>query len=163
MIKKTNHQEQLKNFETSLELAEVKVSYKSKQKDKVKVSTSLDAFKILFPLYDNDTIEFQEQFFLLLLNRANSVLGWINLSKGGTAGTVVDPKIIFVLALQTNASSIILSHNHPSGNLNPSQNDINLTKAIKVSGEMLEIKLLDHLIITPSEKFYSFADEGILF
>jgi len=163
MIKKTNHQEQLKNFETSLELAEVKVSYKSKQKDKVKVSSSLDAFKILFPLYDNDTIEFQEQFFLLLLNRANSVLGWINLSKGGTAGTVVDPKIIFVLALQTNASSIILSHNHPSGNLNPSQNDINLTKAIKVSGEMLEIKLLDHLIITPSEKFYSFADEGILF
>ena len=150
------------HFEKSLELAEVKVSYKSKQKNKVKILNSKDAFNILYSLYDKDLIEYQEQFFLLLLNRANKVLGWIKLSTGGTSGTIVDPKIVFALALQTNACSIILAHNHPSSNIQPSQCDIDLTKKINNSGRLLEIKLLDHLIISPDEKFYSFADEGIL-
>ena len=162
MITKVNHKNRLNHFETSPELAEVKVSYKSKQQNKVKILNSQDAYQILYRLYDNDIIEYQEQFFLLLLNRANAVLGWIKLSAGGTSGTVVDPKIVFTLALQTNACGIILSHNHPSGNIQPSQSDIDLTKNINKSGRMLEIKLLDHLIISPDEKFYSFADEGIL-
>ena len=162
MITKINHKNKLKHFETSPELAEIKVSYKSKQKSKVKITNSLDVFNVLFPLFDIDTIEYQEQFYLLLLNRANSVMGWIKLSTGGTSGTVVDPKIVFALALQTNASSIILSHNHPSGNIQPSQCDIDLTKKINNSGRMLEIKLLDHIIMAPDGKHYSFADEGIL-
>jgi len=152
----------LSHFETSQELAEIKVSYKSKNQSRVKILSSQDAFNILFPLYDKDVIEYQEQFFLLLLNRANIVLGWIKLSTGGTSGTVVDPKMVFSLALQTNSSAIILSHNHPSGNLQPSQGDIAMTKNINKSGQMLEIKLLDHLIISPDEKFYSFADEDVL-
>jgi DNA repair protein RadC len=149
----------LNHFETSLELAEIKVSYKSKQKSKIKITNSLDVFNVLFPLYDKDTIEYQEQFYLLLLNRANSIIGWIRLSTGGTAGTVVDPKIVFALALQTNACGIILSHNHPSGNIQPSKNDIALTSNMINAGKLLEIKLLDHLIISPDEKYYSFADD----
>ena len=162
MITKINHKKKLNHFETSPELAEVKVSYKSKQQNKVKISNSQDAYQILYRLYDNDIIEYQEQFFLLLLNRANAVLGWIKLSAGGTTGTVVDPKMVFTLALQTNACGIILSHNHPSGNIQPSQSDIDLTKNINKSGRMLEIKLLDHIIMAPDGKHYSFADEGIL-
>lgn len=150
----------LSHFETSPELAEIKVSYKSKQKSKIKITNSMDVFNVLFPLYDRDTIEYQEQFFLLLLNRANKVMGWIKISTGGTTGTVVDPKIVFALALQTNACGIILSHNHPSGNLQPSESDIALTNKLINAGKFLDITLLDHLIISPDEKFYSFADEG---
>jgi DNA repair protein RadC len=160
MEKKSLEKTKLSHFETSQELAEIKISYKSKQKSKIKITNSQDVFNVLFPLFDRDTIEYQEQFFLLLLNRANSVMGWIKLSLGGTSGTVVDPKIVFALALQTNASGIILSHNHPSGNLHPSDNDVALTNKIRNSGKLLEIQLLDHLIISPDEKFYSFADEG---
>ena len=163
MIKKNNLKNQLKDFETSLELAEIKVSYKSKQREKVKVASSRDAFDILYHIYNMDTIEYQEQFFMLLLNRVNHVLGWVKISMGGTAGTVVDPKIVFSLALQTNAHGIILSHNHPSGNLRPSDNDINLTKKLIASASLLEIKLLDHIIVAPEGAYYSFADEGNLF
>ena len=77
------------------------------------------------------------------------------------AGTVADPKIIFNIALQHHAASIMMTHNHPSGNLKPSQLDIDLTKKIAAAGRMLDIKVLDHLIIT-NEGFYSFADEGII-
>jgi len=162
MFINVNRKKKLDHFETSPELAEIKVVYKSKQKCRVKVVSSRDAFNILFPLYDIDTIEYQEQFFLLLLNKANDILGWIKLSSGGLTGTVVDPRMVFALALQTSACGIILSHNHPSGNLKPSESDIELTKKINNSGKMLEINLLDHLIISPEEKYYSFADEGSL-
>jgi DNA repair protein RadC len=163
MEKKTSEKIKLNHFETSPELAEIKVTYMSKQKNKIRITNSQEVFNVLFPLFNKDIIEFQEQFFLLLLNRANGILGWIKLSLGGTSGTVVDPKIVFALALQTNASGIILSHNHPSGNLHPSEADVALTHKISNSGKLLEITLLDHLIISPEEKFYSFADEGNLF
>jgi len=153
---------QLKDFKTSNNLAEIKISYRNKFRDKTKVSCSQTAFNVLYPLYDMDTIEYQEQFYLLLLNRANYVLGWIKLSSGGTTGTVADPKVIFALALKTNASGIILSHNHPSCSMLPSQCDQTLTRKISEVGNLLEIKLLDHLIISPEKNFYSFADEGHL-
>jgi DNA repair protein RadC len=153
----------LSHFETSTELAEIKVIYKSKQKNKIQIKkNSREVFDILFPLFDRDTIEYQEQFLLLLLNHANRILGWIKLSIRGTAGTIVDPKIVFTLALKTNARGIILAHNHPSGNLLPSQNDQALTRKISEAGKFLDIKLLDHLIISPEENFYSFADEGMM-
>lgn len=162
MITISNQNNKLNQFETSLELAEIKVSYRSRQNPKIKITHSKDVFSLIYPLYDKDLIEYQELFFLLLLNRASSVLGWIKLSSGGTAGTVVDPKMVFAIALQTNASSIILSHNHPSGNLQPSQGDIDLTKKINNAGQLLEIKLLDHLIVSHEGVYYSFADEGKL-
>jgi DNA repair protein RadC len=149
-------------LETSPELAEIKVSYKRKQKSKVKISNSREAFEVLFPLFDEGTIEYQEQFFLLLLNRANTVLGWIKLSYGGTTGTVVDPKIVFAIALKANASTIMLSHNHPSSNLKPSEADIRLTKSICEAGKLFNIVLLDHIIVSSELEYYSFADEGSL-
>jgi DNA repair protein RadC len=162
MEKKSIRKINVNQFEKSPSLAEVKVSYKRKIDDteKVFVSSSQTAFNVLFPLYDLDTIDYQEHFYLLLLNRSNVVIGWIKLSSGGTSGTIVDPKIVFALALKTNASAIILSHNHPSGSLNPSESDVKLTKRINDAGTFFEIKLLDHIIVTSNLTYYSFADEG---
>jgi DNA repair protein RadC len=149
-------------FEKSPLLAEIEVSYKTKRKDIIKITSSKDAFNVLYPLFDVNTIGLKEEFFILLLNRANNVLGWFKLSSGGTTGTVVDPKLIFMLALKTVACSVILCHNHPSGNLKPSDHDISLTKRIKEAGKLLEISLLDHLIVTPEGNYHSFADEGLI-
>jgi DNA repair protein RadC len=95
---------------------------------------------------------------ILLLNRANVVLGVYNLSKGGSSSTIVDAKILFSVALKCNASSIILAHNHPSGNLVPSNSDLELTKRLIAASKFLNIPILDHLIISKSG-FYSLADE----
>ena len=98
----------------------------------------------------------------MLLNRANRVLGLASLFKGGGSGTVIDQRIIFQYSLKANAHSIILAHNHPSGNLKPSEADITITNKVKQSAGLLDINLLDHLIISPDRCFYSFADEGLL-
>jgi len=98
---------------------------------------------------------------VILLNRANRVIGIFNLSTGGTVGTVAEPKLVFASSILRNASSIILAHNHPSGNLKPSTADTELTKKMKEAGKLLDIPVLDHLIVT-SEGYYSFADEGII-
>jgi len=102
-----------------------------------------------------------EEFWIILLGRASKVIGKELISKGGLSGTVADPKIIFRVALQHQASGIILIHNHPSGNLKPSQSDISLTKRLSEAGRMLEIQILDHLIICDSG-FFSFGDESLL-
>lgn len=102
-----------------------------------------------------------EEFWILLLSRSCKIIAKELISKGGLSGTVADPKIIFSIALQHQASSIILAHNHPSGNLKPSQQDIDLTRKIHQAGKVLDIGVLDHLIITDGG-FYSFADEGLL-
>ncbi|MGQ0828162.1 MAG: RadC family protein [Bacteroidota bacterium] len=123
-----------------------------------KVITSKDVFEIMKPSMMDLP---HEEFWLLMLNRASSVIKKELISRGGVSGTVVDAKIIFKTAVEQYASSIIICHNHPSGNLKPSDADIRLTKNIKEAGKIMEISLLDHLII--SEKgFYSFADEGII-
>lgn len=152
----------INDFEKSPELAEIYVSYKTKRRGFVKITNSQDAFKILYPLFDLNTIEFKEEFFLLLLNRANNILGWFKLSSGGTSGTIVDVKIVFMLALQTNACAVILCHNHPSQNIQPSEADIKLTNRIKEAGKLLDISVLDHLIIASSGTYFTFADEGLL-
>lgn len=102
-----------------------------------------------------------EEFWVIFLNRANVVLKHHNISSGGLSGTVVDPKVIFKNALENLASSIILIHNHPSGNKKPSSADISLTRKLKSAGEFLEIPILDHIIYT-NDGFFSFADEGML-
>ena len=108
-----------------------------------------------------DLIELQEEFNIIILNRSNEVLGIYNISKGGSTGTIVDAKLVFATALKCNANSIVLAHNHPSGNLTPSQNDLNLTRKLKKAGEVIDVSVVDHLILT-KEGYYSFADEGIL-
>lgn len=142
-------------------IAEIKVSYSTyvMPSERVKISSSADIHRILRENWDHDTIEFHEEFKIILLNRANHVLGIYNLSKGGVAGTVADPKNIFSIALKTVSSGIILAHNHPSGNLAPSEADRALTRKIKEGGKILDIAVLDHIIYTV-ESYYSFADEG---
>lgn len=103
----------------------------------------------------------QEEFWIILLNRANDIIRACQVSSGGVSSTVVDSKVIFSRALEYLASSIILVHNHPSGNLNPSQSDITLTKNLKKAGEIMDISVLDHLIFT-NTGFYSFKDEGTI-
>jgi len=112
--------------------------------------------------WDLDSIEHIEEFKLLLMNQSNSVLGIMPVSKGGLSGTVTDVRLIFQGAIKANASGIIVCHNHPSGNLNPSESDIKITQKIKEAGNLMDIQLLDHLILTMDGSYYSFADNGLL-
>ena len=123
-----------------------------------KITSSKDVYDILHPLMLDLP---HEEFWLLVLNRANFVIKKELISRGGIAGTVVDTKIIFKVAIENYASSIIVCHNHPSGNLKPSEADIKITKTIKEAGKLMEIPLLDHIILTENG-FYSFADEGMM-
>ncbi len=141
------------------EVAEIKVSYSTTSTPKIKITTVKKAFEVLLSLWDLDTIELQEEFKVLLLNRANEVLGIYPLSKGGITGTVVDSRLIFAVALKCNATGILLCHNHPSGNLKPSDADITLTRSIKKCADFLDITLIDHLIITRNG-YFSFSNEG---
>ena len=102
-----------------------------------------------------------EQFWVILLNRRNGVLRKLPVSSGGITGTVVDPRIIFKEALDHYACSLILVHNHPSGNIKPSNEDISLTRSLKKAGEVIEIQVLDHIIFSNS-RYFSFADEGMM-
>ena len=110
-------------------------------------------------MYDKELLEYQERFVVLMLNRRNAIIGYHTLSVGGQTGTVADVRILFAVALKCGATSIIISHNHPSGNTKPSDTDIRLTNNISRIGDIMEIKVLDHIIIT-KESHYSFADEG---
>ena len=125
---------------------------------KQKISSSADVAAIFQPSLSDLLVE---EFWVLLLDRANQIITRFNMSRGGTSGTVVDPKVIFKTALEHHASGIILCHNHPSRNNKPSDADLKLTRNLKQSGELLEIKVLDHVIIAGSA-YYSFADEGQL-
>jgi DNA repair protein RadC len=111
--------------------------------------------------WNYETIEFIEQFKIILLNRANRVLGIVPISVGGTSGTVADPKVIFVSALKCNAASIILVNNRPSGNLKPSHADIELTRKLKGAGQFLDLPVIEHIILT-KDAYFSFADEGLM-
>ncbi len=123
-----------------------------------RITTSKDAVDIFQPLLGDYT---HEEFWILFLNRANMIIGKQAVSSGGMSGTVVDPKIIFKAALDYKASSIVLCHNHPSGNIQPSEADTRLTKNIIAAGRVLEISVLDHIIVTQNS-YYSFADEGMM-
>src|SRR5258706_14568085 len=131
------------------QIAEVELIYKTKIKasQRPSIKTSKDAANLLQQIWNENKIDFVEQFKVLLLNRANKVLGVVELSTGGVSGTVADPKLIFIAALKANATGIIISHNHPSGNLKPSQADEQLTQKIKYAGQLLDIRLHDHIII----------------
>lgn len=122
------------------------------------ITSSKDAVDIFQPLLGDIA---HEEFWILFLNRANHVIGKNHVSSGGMTGTVVDPKMIFKAALDAKAVSIILCHNHPSGNVKPSQQDTDLTKKIVAAGKLMEISVLDHVIVAQGA-FFSFADEGMM-
>lgn len=144
-----------------MEVAEIKVSYSNNSIERIKVTNSQTLYNLILRQWDLDLIEFQEEVKIVLLNRANIVLGIYEMSRGGTSGTIVDIKIVLGIALKCNASSIVITHNHPSGSLEPSSSDKETTKKLKEACKILDLNLLDHLIIT-SEGYFSFSDNNIL-
>jgi DNA repair protein RadC len=145
-------------------IAEVNLVYRNRVKasERPTVKCSRDAYTLFIENWNLDTIQHIEEFKVLLLNRSNSVLGIMAVSKGGIAGTVTDIRLVFQAAIKANASGLIVCHNHPSGNFNPSDTDTKITQKIKEAGSIMDIQLLDHLIINGEEDYYSFADNGIL-
>ncbi|GGF24308.1 JAB domain-containing protein [Echinicola rosea] len=143
------------------QVAEITLSYRpnSKMSDKPQIVSSQSAAKVLRANWDESKLEFIEEFKVILLNRANRVLGIVNASSGGTCGTVVDLKVIFAAAMKASASGIILAHNHPSGTLRPSDQDNRLTEKMVKAGKLLDLPVMDHIILT-AEGYYSFADMG---
>jgi len=141
---------------SALELGRRRKNFESAKSSKIETSDA--AYKILYPyLADLD----HEQFYALLLNKANKLIEVIRVSQGGVSATIADTRIILKLAIERLASSIIISHNHPSGALKPSQADIDLTNNLKAAAKIIDVKLLDHIIVT-NDSYFSFADEGII-
>lgn len=138
---------------------EMKVAYKKRIPKRFKIQKSSDSYEFFKTLFNETTIEWTESCYILCLNKINGVIGFYKLSEGGTSGVLVDSKVIYSIALQCGASSVMVAHNHPSGNLKPSPGDEHVTKQLKEAGKVLDIALLDHLIIS-SDGYYSFADEG---
>jgi DNA repair protein RadC len=128
--------------------------------EKVKIVSSKDAFKVISQFYFDD-IDIFESFFILCLNRNNQTIAYAKISQGGVSGTVVDIKLIAKYAIDCLASGVILAHNHPSGNLKPSPEDIKITERAREALKILDIQVLDHVILT-SDGYYSFGDEGII-
>lgn len=154
--------ETLPNLITS-NVAEIELSFKTnfKSSDRPVINCSKDAYNIFIAIWNQDKIELLEEFKVLLLNRANKVIGCISISSGGLTGTVADPRLILIGALKTASCSIILCHNHPSGSLRPSRADEQITEKIKGACQLIDVSLLDHLIIS-KDGYFSFGDEGLL-
>ncbi|WP_167606498.1 JAB domain-containing protein [Maribellus sediminis] len=146
----------------SLKIAEIEVKYSTsiKPSERVKITGSKDAADAFRTVW-RQPLELKECFYAMFLNRGNKVLGTLLISEGGIAGTVVDVRSIFSAALKANTCSIILAHNHPSGNGSPSDADLRITTKIKNAGELLDIQVLDHIILLP-DGYTSFADDGHL-
>lgn len=148
----------------NMQIAEVELVYKSKVKrsELPKATSSKICYQAFMANWNHDRIQYVEESKVLLLNRSNRIIGVKNLSIGGMSSTIIDPKIVYSAALLTGASAIIVAHNHPSGELRPSEKDKQLTAKLEQAGALLDIMLLDHLIIT-DEGYFSFADEGLIY
>lgn len=147
-----------------MQIAEVKVSYKNtvKAKDRVQIKSSEDAYNAVLSLYNEDEIDYIESSYILLLNHANQVIGKRLLSTGGRSACIIDTAVVAQISLSKNAHAIILSHNHPSGNRNPSDQDVKITRRVKEALELFDIKLLDHIIVTSDNGYTSMADNGLI-
>ena len=141
-------------------LAEIEISYsRNNITDNTRISCSRDADKVFRGIFPS--LQHREYFYMLCLDRASQVLGFFQVSVGGMNGTIADIRIIFQTAIKANASGIIISHNHPSGNLQPSEADKALTNKIVEAGKLMDISILDHIILS-SKGYFSFADEGLV-
>ena len=144
-------------------VSEVELVYKTnvKASERPIIKSSKDSYEVFLQTWDDNKIQFQEEFKVLLLNRGNKVMGVYLASAGGISGTVADPRLILAVAIKSLCVSMILAHNHPSGNLKPSRDDEHVTAKIKEAAKYHDIKVLDHIIVS-TEGYYSFADEGLL-
>ena len=143
---------------------EISLKYQGNHKimNAPKITSSWVAKELLFEEWNKDEIGLQESFKVMLLNNANRVKGVLEISKGGITGTLVDIRIVFAVVLKSLTTGIILAHNHPSGTLTPSLADKRITEKIQQAAKLFDVKLLDHLILSPEGGYYSFADEGDL-
>ncbi len=148
----------MKTYKTNC--PEIELKLKRGDVNKMQIKTSKDSYQALKLFFDQDTIELTETFLVIYLNRANNTIGWMKVSSGGITGTVVDQRIVLATALKAAATAMILAHNHPSGQIQPSHADIELTKKIKQAGLIMDIPVIDHIILGDNN-YYSFADEGI--
>lgn len=144
-----------------MKVSEIKISYTNEVDEKIKVMGSSEVYQVLKANWDLYTIELQEEFKILLLNQGNQVLGIKSMFKGGINTCSIDVRLIMGMALKANASALVITHNHPSGNLNASESDKRITSKIKECCELFDIRLLDHIIMAKNS-YLSFADEGIL-
>lgn len=144
-------------------VSEIKISYMPNVKpaDQLKVKCSKDAFLQIKPFFDPSLMNIKEEAVALFLSRSNSVIGGFKISSGGITGTVVDISLILGIALKCLAKGIILAHTHPSGELQPSKTDLNITQRLKDAASIMDITLIEHLILN-TEGYLSFADEGLL-
>ena len=142
------------------DLPELSIKYKKGNHKSVQIKSSSDAAEVFKNYFDADTIDYEESVVVIYLNTRNNTIGWFKVSHGGLNGCIVDVRKIFSVALQIGATSLIIAHNHPTGNLKPSIADNQITQKIKEGGKLLDISLLDHIIITSDNGFYSFADNG---
>lgn len=144
------------------EVAEVQLKYRPKPFHE-KIHTSKDLHRVLIDkVFDKDTIAYKESFKVILFNNAHQIIGYTTVSEGGLTSTIVDVRVVMQTALLTNSTAIVLAHNHPSGNSNPSWQDDAVTTQIRKACNLLDIKLLDHIIVTPFEYYFSYCDEGKL-
>lgn len=142
-----------------LNVAEISVSYTPTKTDEVIITTSWEANAVFRRFFSEDTMCLQEQFMVMYMNKAHLVIGIFPMSIGGITATIADIRLILAVALKVAATSIMLAHNHPSGSLKPSFNDIELTNRVKEAALLMDITLIDHLILAPDEgQYYSFAD-----
>ena len=150
-------------FERSPKLAEIRAVYKSRTKasERTNIRAPLDVVEYLRTVWNQDTLELREDFLVLCLNGNHQAIGWVRVATGGFNFAPIDPRVVFSVALQTASSAIILAHNHPSGSLQPSAEDKAITNRLKEAGELLGIRVLDHLILTRDEHF-SFQEDGLL-
>jgi DNA repair protein RadC len=143
------------------QVSEIGIHYVSKG-SKIQMKVSKDVYERLFDWW-SETINITESFAIMLLNRVNNEIGIFEVSRGGIAGTITDRRLICAVSLLAGASNVILCHNHPSGNLKPSDADMQITSKAKDALSIMDIDLLDHLIITPErDKYFSFTDEGLI-
>ncbi|RBQ06823.1 JAB domain-containing protein [Pedobacter miscanthi] len=147
----------------SFRVAEIEISYRPafKVAERPQITSSKQAYRILLGKWDDGRLELLEEFKVILLNRQGRVLGIVNISQGSFSEVMVDPKVIFAVALKACASALIMVHNHPSGELRPSETDIRMTRNLINGGNILNIEIHDHLIVS-RYGYYSFADEGLI-
>jgi len=146
-------------------LGEVTLNYKYHNpsiKDRPLITNSSDAVEVIKLVIDMQRIALQEQFIVIYLNQANKVIGTMNVFSGSIKSTVIDIKLILASGILLMSSGVIVAHNHPSGNLKPSREDLALTKRLSTALQYMEMKLVDHFIITPDDDYLSFANEGLL-
>lgn len=145
---------------------EIKVSYRDpvKSSNRPKIADSEHSSQILKKWFElnNIDLEYKEYFIMMLLDRSLRVKGIHKISEGGICGTIADPTVIWGTATKSCAKNVIFCHNHPSGNINPSQQDLQLTKRLAKSGDLLDIKVVDHIILTHDNGYYSFSDNGLI-